>query len=342
LVELLVVIAIIGVLIALLLPAVQAAREAARRMQCTNNLKQLGLGVHNFHDTQTGLPPSIICKWRMSLFPLLFPYIEQQPLWEKILSAKDGYGDTTSNHFMTGGGWWSETLDNGVAGVLTLDDKNQIGSVTTYFCPTRGRSKPAIANPPSGTSWDRSGPQHDYAFVGRRDTSCGDTVEWWQYANTDAYNLSSPFRIAISDFREGPGVQGGGLVTTWSARDTMAWWSDGTSNQLLIGEKHFRESWPIGKCDNTHEGDCSYLTAQPDGDGVVCTTRTFDDNRLIARGQEESGLADNGGSYFGSPHTGTCNFLIGDGSVRSISAVTSGDLLRALSGTREGKAVALP
>jgi prepilin-type N-terminal cleavage/methylation domain-containing protein/prepilin-type processing-associated H-X9-DG protein len=89
LIELLVVIAIIGVLIALLLPAVQSAREAARRSQCTNNLKQLGIGVHNFHDTQNQLPVStrpdgLTTSPRVSGLTRLLPYVEQAVVYDAI------------------------------------------------------------------------------------------------------------------------------------------------------------------------------------------------------------------------------------------------------------------
>ena len=94
LVELLVVITIIGILIALLLPAVQAAREAARRMQCCNNLKQLGLAIHNYHDRWGRFPLApLVTLCRIlggqpypdnhgSMFVALLPYIEQQPLYD--------------------------------------------------------------------------------------------------------------------------------------------------------------------------------------------------------------------------------------------------------------------
>jgi prepilin-type N-terminal cleavage/methylation domain-containing protein len=84
LVELLVVIAIIGVLVALLLPAVQSAREAARRMSCSNNLKQLSLALHNYEDTHKTLPPAGIDSNQMAWTVLLLPYFEQKALYDQF------------------------------------------------------------------------------------------------------------------------------------------------------------------------------------------------------------------------------------------------------------------
>jgi prepilin-type N-terminal cleavage/methylation domain-containing protein len=95
LVELLVVIAIIGVLVALLLPAVQAAREAARRMSCTNNVKQLLIAAHNYHDTLNALPPAVPYGFhggfsggpdanRSCWVGNLLPYMEQKPLYDQL------------------------------------------------------------------------------------------------------------------------------------------------------------------------------------------------------------------------------------------------------------------
>jgi prepilin-type N-terminal cleavage/methylation domain-containing protein len=93
LVELLVVIAIIGILIALLLPAVQAAREAARRSQCTNNLKQMGLALHNYNDTHKSFPQNqhrwgigvTTDRWFSGIIGML-PYVEQAPLYDRIMA----------------------------------------------------------------------------------------------------------------------------------------------------------------------------------------------------------------------------------------------------------------
>lgn len=88
LVELLVVIAIIGVMVGLLLPAVQAAREAARRMSCGNNLKQLGLGLHNYHSAFGSFPSAgsgtARNDMRLGMLVALLPYVEQQALWDQV------------------------------------------------------------------------------------------------------------------------------------------------------------------------------------------------------------------------------------------------------------------
>src|SRR5581483_9115312 len=84
LVELLVVIAIIGVLVALLLPAVQVAREAARRMRCQNNLKQIGLACHNFHDVNGEMPKAFSPTTGLSWHVYILPYIEQQTLFNNF------------------------------------------------------------------------------------------------------------------------------------------------------------------------------------------------------------------------------------------------------------------
>src|SRR5436305_3041088 len=87
LVELLVVIAIIGVLVAILLPAVQTAREAARRMQCGNHIRQIGLALQNYHGVQGAFPPGAfkgVCGYKMGWVVRIFPYLEQGPRYDGI------------------------------------------------------------------------------------------------------------------------------------------------------------------------------------------------------------------------------------------------------------------
>ena len=121
LVELLVVIAIIGILVSLLLPAVQAAREAARRTQCVNNLKQYGLAMHNYHDSHGALPPGGIPwghpRWKMRTYVVfLWPYLEQSTL-------ADAYAEDQN--------WWEDpnAKFNALGGVTA-------SQVSLYHCPS--------------------------------------------------------------------------------------------------------------------------------------------------------------------------------------------------------------
>jgi prepilin-type N-terminal cleavage/methylation domain-containing protein len=190
LVELLVVIAIIGVLIALLLPAVQAAREAARRSQCTNHLKQIGIGVHNFHDTRGGLPPITLGSTndgvsRVSLLLLIYPFMEQQSLYDLIGSrdshtgtvARKGFdvavhvdGDKSVIGYTNKGtiDWW---------GRFSEEEQKGFASVTSYRCPTRRGSGADSVYQGTTAATDEPGPLGDYAIP----CICPSTNYWHQY-----------------------------------------------------------------------------------------------------------------------------------------------------------------
>ena len=358
LVELLVVIAIIGILIALLLPAVQAAREAARRMQCSNHIKQLGLGIHNFHDAMKGLPPCNIGDTnRMTFWALIYPYIEQQSLFSIIGEKRyANMPDVTFNP------WWRDNLNE--------TERSSFGSVPIYRCPSRRGGGSATtggtADIPTegfvaGFPLD-NGPRTDYAIVftlDRFDSTPG--VRYWtehHYAvdpNASHYwtNQKGPFRVSNYSM----GSPASWQTTSWTPRDTFARMADGTSNQFCIGEKHFPPG-RLEKCNATADGsngantgDCSYLTTgawkspsiarafsafTPDGVNFTMHSLSLPTHNA----SDDQNPVYNYG--FGSAHTGVCHFGMGDGSVQAVSVTAQFEILDAFANVSDGRAVSLP
>jgi prepilin-type N-terminal cleavage/methylation domain-containing protein len=329
LVELLVVIAIIGVLIALLLPAVQAAREAARRMQCSNHLKQVGLAVHNFHDSQNGIPPACIFMQHVSFWVLIFPYAEQSALYETLVTQGGG----NIGGIQTDRTWW-----NG----LSSDFQQQFGSISMYRCPTRrgGGSRLAAAD---ATNDYYGGPVSDYAFP-----ILGGASNWYDYrqatnsggaASFQPANYHGPIRIA--KFAQGDNGAPSDK-TTWAPRDDMAWWRDGTTNQIIAGEKHIPRT-QFERCGSGNESDCPYIS--PAGRHYLSFARgwLYNSPMPLTRSPNEFSTNIPYNYYaFGSWHTGVCNFLIGDGSVRAFSVTIPAVTLDRLVHVGDGQTVTLP
>jgi len=208
LVELLVVIAIIGVLVALLLPAVQAAREAARRMSCSNNLKQIGLALQNYHDTLLAFPyggtdgakRSTPAMNDISWHVRILPFIEQNAIYEKVNWALpyNNAANTPIMHFQVKG----------------------------YFCPSQSVVR-------SGSSGEKDASQglpgfttHYYGVNGPQGTN---TITGQTYTNHP--NTSS-----------GHGdIAGDGVLNTYEASNMSAV-TDGTSNTYLAGEISFQKA----------------------------------------------------------------------------------------------------
>ena len=172
LVELLVVIAIIGVLVALLLPAVQAAREAARRSSCGNNLKQLGIALHNFHDVNLSFPPGAVDDDTMSLGwgAAILPFMEQQPLYQRIdavfaPATPAVAGDPKPNMLLKSLNI-HPNIDSWAAGPTQAgqpwDNRNAAHQTTietflsTFFCPSSASGGLTTTTTPRRRTWGAS------------------------------------------------------------------------------------------------------------------------------------------------------------------------------------------
>ena len=220
LIELLVVIAIIAVLIALLLPAVQQAREAARRTQCKNNLKQIGLAMHNYHDTHHGFPiPNFGCCWGGWQVSIL-PFIEQQNMYNTYENL--GGNDTVPGFRYAG----TATPSN----ALNVTSKR----LPSFSCPSDSPATPIDATV-NGQVLGLTA--HNYAV------NLGET---FASQSTAAPTTGDPlyddarFRGAPFLYVGGSQISGGwnstGVVAAQARTQGIRDVTDGTSNSLLMGE----------------------------------------------------------------------------------------------------------
>jgi prepilin-type N-terminal cleavage/methylation domain-containing protein/prepilin-type processing-associated H-X9-DG protein len=310
LIELLVVIAIIAILIGLLLPAVQKVREAAARMKCSNNLKQIGLALHNHHDTRGVLPPGASAdkapwrnggtgdaNWGSSWMVHALPYAEQDNIYRTW-------------QFYNESGWQSANNNALIRG----------SPVPIYRCPST--ALPAMN--PYTTVLPGSG---------------GIGTFYTSYVAIGGSSIDTGVRSFATNLYSDQGCMSG------NTKVTLTDISDGTSNTMLVGEQshHLRDANNRPIQTTGYGGGPMSLTCQgPDGwiQGCVVNVPTGNVgnsdrvyNVEVVRYQINQinqtagagGCHDNVGNNIplSSAHTGGCNLLFADGSVRFWSDSTS-------------------
>ena len=347
--DLLAVVVVIGILIALLLPANLGNREAARRIQCTNNLKIIGLGVHNFHDAQMGLPPLALGDARASMFVLILPFAEKQNVYD-LTNGGNVQQNTTLSGIIDGS---SASEPVSTWAVLNGAERQAASSVKWMHCPSRRIG--VQQTPMHGSSDQYAGPLGDYAVVfidqdwngeyyGYHfpDPDVSPQTGWQLHQNPcDPAEVERQFgaiRLANIDCSDLAAPD----YPNWKSRDTFARMTDGTANTLIVGEKHLRKD-ELGK----------YSASQDDQDGVYWfTSKTGGRNYNVARNiglplangpndkRFRRGQTPAKGPHadfgFGSWHQGVVLFLKGDGSVTVLGTNTDPQILRKYGHAQDG------
>jgi len=288
LVELLVVIAIIGVLVALLLPAVQSAREASRRVQCTNHLRQWTLAMHNYNDTNGFLPygpREVPTTRRHSWVPALWPYIEQKGLYDQY--------DFNVGFYLP-----PNTIGGGNAATANLNGPTGV-RVKIYYCPSDRFGAVQTAN--SDPYWRAKG---NYQ------------INWGQLLQPDpVYTASNPPRswspFGYLDYKSH------GLPR----QSRLAEFTDGTSNTMLISE-----SLTTRDGDQDHRGDmlndgevCAYFmtTLTPNTSSPDVMLPSYCVDRPDIKMPCTTGA--NRQKAARSRHPNGVNVALGDGSIRFVT-----------------------
>ncbi len=301
LIELLVVIAIIAVLIALLLPAVQQAREAARRSQCKNNLKQLGLAMHNYHDNFNILPSTIFStvNWsaeeKGSYLVRLLPYVDQAPLFNKINFAQpsiDGLTDPSNG----------KLFRSMVLPVL--------------LCPSD----------PSPDVWGDRAKTNYAASMGNQAMP--------SYTSCPTY-LGNDFGTGPAGHGNSPDPnQTSGPFSRVGYGARLAEFTDGTSNTILMGEirpncgDHTVSGW-------YHFNAPWVATTGPINFPISC----YNDTAVPSAGPCNQPNSWNTTQAFKSKHVGGCHFVLADGAVRFISENINYTTFQYLGDRRDGRVV---